>query len=91
MSAFTHLGHECQDLLSPSDEMHVCTEQTSVYTLIQKGFQEMESEPMLTPMEKSPLLETQKRVEPTKLHHAGQRIQHTTDEAILDPHKTTTV
>ena len=22
----THLGHECQDLLSPCDEMHVCTD-----------------------------------------------------------------
>ena len=24
--AFTHLGHECQDLLSPCDGMHVCTD-----------------------------------------------------------------
>ena len=24
--AFTHLGHECQDLLSLCDEMHVCTD-----------------------------------------------------------------
>ena len=23
--AFTRLGHECQDLLSPCDGMHVCT------------------------------------------------------------------
>ena len=25
LPAFTRLGHECQDLLSPFDEMHVCT------------------------------------------------------------------
>ena len=24
--AFTHLGHECEDLLKPSVEMHVCTD-----------------------------------------------------------------
>ena len=34
---------------------------------------------MLTPREKSPLLEAQRRFEPTALHHAGQRAQHTTD------------
>ena len=38
LPAFTRLGHECQDLLSPCDEMHVCTDYTSVYTLIRKGF-----------------------------------------------------
>ena len=54
---FTRLGHEHQDLLSPCDGMHVCTEQTSVYTLIRKSFGGMESEPMLTPREKSPLPE----------------------------------
>ena len=26
LPAFTRLEHECQDLLSPSDEMHVCTD-----------------------------------------------------------------
>ena len=34
LSAFTRQGHERQDLLSPCDEMHVCTDWTSVYTLI---------------------------------------------------------
>ena len=38
LPAFTRLGHDCQDLLSPRDEMHACTEQTSVYTLIRKSF-----------------------------------------------------
>ena len=26
LPAFIHLGHECQNLLSPCDGMHVCTE-----------------------------------------------------------------
>ena len=26
LPAFTRLGHECQDLLSPCDEMHMCTD-----------------------------------------------------------------
>ena len=34
LPAFTYLEHDCQDLLSPCDGMHVCTENTSVYTLI---------------------------------------------------------
>ena len=38
LPTFTRLGHERQDLLSPCDEMHVCTDKTSVYTLIRKSF-----------------------------------------------------
>ena len=57
MPAFTRLGHERQDLLSPCDAMHVYTDQTSVYTLIRKSFEGLESEPMLTPRGKSPLPE----------------------------------
>ena len=53
----TRLRHECRDLLSPCDGMHVCTDETSVYTLIRKSFKGMDSEPMLTPREKSPLPE----------------------------------
>ena len=49
LPAFTHQGHECSDLLSPCGGMHVCTDKTLVYALIQKNFQEMEWEPMLTP------------------------------------------
>ena len=44
-----------------------------------KELQGMESEPMLTPREKSSLPEAQWRVEPTMLHHAGQRTLHTAD------------
>ena len=57
LPAFTRHRHECQNLLSPCDGMHVCTDWTSVYTLIRKSFGVMESEPMLTPREKSPLPE----------------------------------
>ena len=44
------------------------------------------SEPMLSSREKSPLPEAQRRFEPTTLHDAGQRAQHTTDWAIPVPH-----
>ena len=33
---FTSLAHECQDLWSPCARMHVCTDYTSIYTLICK-------------------------------------------------------
>ena len=51
---FVRLGHECQDLLSPCDGMHVCTDWTSVYTLIRKSFGGVELEPMLTPKKNPP-------------------------------------
>ena len=44
-----------------------------------KEFWGMESDPMLTPREKSPLPEAQRRLKPMMLPHAGQRAQHTTD------------
>ena len=69
---FTRLGHECQDLLSPWDGLHVCTDWISVYTLIWKSFGGMESEIMLTPRETFPLLEAQRRVDPATLHFAEQ-------------------
>ena len=40
-----------------------------------KEFKGMESEPMSTPREKSPLPEAQGRVEPAMLHHTGQQAQ----------------
>ena len=43
----------------------------------------MESEPMFSPREKSPLPEAQRRIKPRALHHTGQWAQHTTDWAIL--------
>ena len=43
---------------------------------------------MLTPREKSPLPEkiSQVRIEPTTLHNAGQRAQHTTNELFRPPY-----
>ena len=40
LPAFTRLGHDCQDLLSPCDGMHVCTDKNSIYTLIWKSLRE---------------------------------------------------
>ena len=45
LPAFIRLGHECQDLLSPRDGMHVCTDSTSVYALIRKSFKEWSQNP----------------------------------------------
>ena len=72
LTAFTRLGHECQDLLSPCDGMHVCTHQTSVYTLIRKSFRGMELELMLAPREKSPLPEKSSS-EKDRTHDAASR------------------
>ena len=46
------------------------------------GGEGVESDSMLTPREKSSLPEifSHKRIEPTTLHQAGQRVQHTTYE-----------
>ena len=52
LPAFTRLGHERQDLLSPCDEMHVCTDMVILSS--KRVFGGMEFESMLTPREKSP-------------------------------------
>ena len=44
-----------------------------------KEFWEMESELVLALREKSPLPDVHKSIEPTTLHHAGRRAQHTTN------------
>ena len=85
--AFTHLGHECQDILGPCDGMCVCTDKMSVYTLIQKSFGGMKSEPMFTPR-KNPLNRKNsppRRIEPTNLHQAGQRAKHTINKLFWPP------
>ena len=74
LPAFTRLGHERQDLLSPCDEMHVCTDETSVYTLIRRSFggdgvwTHVNSKGKIPSTGKSP----QRRIEPVTL---GQRAQ----------------
>ena len=77
--AFTHLGHECQDLLSLCKGMHVCTDYTSIYTLMRKSVFREQSPIHVNSKGKSPLPEAHRRIEPAMLHHAGQRAQHTTD------------
>ena len=55
LPAFTRLGHERQDLLSPCDEMHVCTTRLRFILSSEGVLGGMEFEPMLTPRKKSPL------------------------------------
>ena len=65
-----------------SVQWNVCVHRLD-YTLIRKSFKGMKSEPLLTPMEKSPTSEKkspQRRIEPSTLHQAGQRVQHTNNE-----------
>ena len=81
------LRHEYQDLLSPWDGLHVCTDQTSVYTLIRKNFREWSQNPCKL-QEKNPLFRKnspQRRIEPMTLHQAGQRAQHTTNKLSRPP------
>ena len=88
LPAFNRLGHEYQDFLSTYDEMYVSTDWTSVYTPIRKNFGRMKSEHMSTPRDKSPLPGkkcSQRNIEPTTLHYAGQRAQHTTNDLFRPP------
>ena len=71
LPTLTRLGNGWQDLLSPCDGVHVCIDKTSVYTLIRKSFGGMESEPMLTPTEKSPLPEKKFSSEEDRTHDAA--------------------
>ena len=50
---------------------------------------ELAALPTLSPREKSPLPEAQRRIEPAMLHHTEQQSQRTTDWAILAPNKQT--
>ena len=58
--------------------MRVQTRAQFIYSHLKEIYR-MESEPMLTPWEKSTLPEAQRRVEPVMPHHIGQGAQHTTD------------
>ena len=55
LPAFICLGHECQDLLSLCDGMHVHRLDLGILYSHPKSFWRMESKSMLTPREKSPL------------------------------------
>ena len=81
---FTRLGHERQDLLSPCDEMHVCTDWTSVHTLIRKSFggigvwTHVNSKGKIPSPEKCP----QRRIEPATLWTVSP---NTTNELFRPP------
>ena len=77
--AFTRLGHECLDLLSPHDRTHVCTYKTRFMLSSEGVLGNGVRNGVNSKGEKSPLPEAQKRVEPTTLHHEGRRDQYTTD------------
>ena len=72
LSAFTCLGHECQDCVYALECM--CT-QTGPQFILSVYSHSKESEPILIAWEKSPLLEAPRRVEHVMLHHAGQPIE----------------
>ena len=55
---------------------YMCTQTRPRFILSSGG---TESKPVLTPREKSPLPEAQRRAEPATLHQAIQRAQQTTD------------
>ena len=57
----------------------MCAHIRARFILPSQFFSEIESEPMLTAMKKSPLPEAYRTVEPATLQNAGQRAQHTTD------------
>ena len=70
--AFTPLGHNCQNLLSPCDGMHTCVHRLDLrlYSRPKEFLGGMESEP-ITKREKSPLPEKnspQRRIEPITLY-----------------------
>ena len=71
--AYTCLGHERQDLLSPWDGRNVSTDLTLVYTLIRKSLGRMKPEPMLTPREKSALPENNSTQEDWTSNAASSR------------------
>ena len=72
LPAFTRLGHECQDIFSLCDEMHVHRLDLHLYSHL--SFVGIESKPMATTRE-NPLNQKnspQRRIEPTTLHQAEQ-------------------
>ena len=83
LPAFNYLRHECQDLwVRVMEYMYTQTRSRFILELSFERNSGMESEPMLTAREKSPLPEAHRRVEPATLHQAGQPTQHTTHWAI---------
>ena len=85
LPAFTGLGHERQDLLSPCDMKCMCAQTRPRFILSSEGvFGGMEFEPMLTPREKSPLPENVPRGR-SNPRHCGQRAQALPTELFRPP------
>ena len=90
LPAFTHLGHECQDLLSLCNGMHVHTDYWLDLSLHShpKEFGRNGVRTHVNFKGKKSLYQakfTQQRIEPTMLHQAGQWAQHTTNELFRPP------
>ena len=85
LPAFTRLGRERQDLLSPCDEICMCAQTRPRFILSSEGvFGRMEFEPMLTPREKSPLPENVPRGG-SNPRRCGQRAQALPTELFRPP------
>ena len=89
LPAFIHLGHECQDLLSLCDGMHVCRLDLGLYSHPKEvGFFWNGVRTHVNSKGKIPSTwknSPQRRIEPTTLHQAGQRAQYTTNELFRSP------
>ena len=83
LPAFTCLGHERQDLLSPCDGMYAQTRPRFILSS-ERVFGGMEFEPMLTPREKSPLPKMSPEEDRTP-RRCGQRAQALPTELFRPP------
>ena len=81
LPAFSRLGHECQDLFCRVMEC-MCA-QTRLWFILssERVLGEWSQNPCWLQRPSPPL----RRIEPTTLHQAGQRAQHTTNRAIPAP------
>ena len=85
LPAFNCLRHKCQDIWFHAIEC-MCAQTRPDILSSESLFRGMESEPMLTPRKKSPLPETQRRVETVTLYHTWRQAKHSTDGAIPSHH-----
>ena len=76
LPAFTRLGHECQDLLSPCDAVHVtlCAQTRPGFIL---SFKRVFGDGVRTHVNSKGKIPSTRK--PMTLHQAGQRAEHTTN------------
>ena len=91
LPAFSRLGHEYQDLLSPCHGMHAQTRpqfillSERVLGELSQNLRYLHGEKISSARKKKQKKlnpSPQGRITPTTLHHAGQRAQHTTNERL---------